>query len=111
MRDAPMTPEELKLAKDSSAQSLPGRFETASETAVTFAELYVYQLPADYFSLLPGRLNVVTAEQAQAAAQKYIPLDKITVLAVGDRAKMEEEMKKLNLGKTEIRDTSGKLVQ
>jgi len=111
MRDTPMAPEELKLAKDSSAQSLPGRFETASETAVTFAELYVYQLPADYFSLLPGQLNAVTAEQAQAAAQKYILLDKITVLAVGDRAKMEEEMKKLSLGKTEIRDTSGKLVQ
>lgn len=111
MRDTPMSADELKLAKDSSAQSLPGRFETASETAVSFAELYVYQLPANYFSLLPERLNSVTAEQAQAAAQKYIQLDQITVLAVGDRAKIEPEMRKLNLGKTEIRDTSGKLTQ
>ncbi len=111
MCDTLMSPEELKLAKDSIAQSLPGRFEHGSEAAGTFAELYVYQLPLDYFSLLPGRLNAVTAEQAQAAAQKYIQIDKIAVLAVGDRAKIEADMKKLDLGKTEVRDTEGKLVQ
>lgn len=110
MRDTQMKPEELQLAKDSSAQSLPGRFETASETAGTFTELYIFQLPLDYFSLLPARLNAVTAEQAQAAAQKYIQMDKITVIAVGDLAKIEADMKKLNLGKTEIRDTDGKIV-
>jgi zinc protease len=71
----------------------------------------VYQLPLDYFSLLPARLNAVTAEQAQVAAQKYIQPDKITVVAVGDLAKIEADMKKLNLGKTEIRDADGKLVQ
>jgi zinc protease len=111
MRDTLMTADELRLARDASAQSLPGRFETASETSGTFTELYVYQLPLDYFSALPTRLNAVTAEQAQAAAQKYIQPDKITVLAVGDLAKIEADMKKLNLGKTEIRDADGKLVQ
>jgi hypothetical protein len=30
---------------------------------------------------------------------------------VGDRAKIEPDLKKLNLGKIEIRDTEGKLVQ
>jgi len=110
MRDTPMSPEELKLAKDSISQSLPGRFEHSSEAASTFAELYVYSLPLDYFSLLPERINAITAEQAQAAAQKYIQPDKITVLAVGDRPKIEAGMKKLNLGKTEIRDTEGDLV-
>jgi zinc protease len=110
MRDTVMSPEELNLAKDSTAQSLPGRFETAAETAGSFAELYVYDLALDYFSLLPQRINAVTAEQAQAAAQKYIQMDKITVVAVGDRAKIEADMKKLNLGKTEIRDAEGKLI-
>ena len=110
MRDTLMSPEELKLAKDSISQSLPGRFEHGSEAAGTFAELYIYDLPLDYFSLLPGRLNAVTAEQAQTVAQKYIQLDKTTVLAVGDRAKIEADMKKLNLGKMEIRDADGKVV-
>jgi zinc protease len=109
MRDTQMTPEELKSAKDSIAQSLPARFEHAAETVGTFAEIYVYDLPLDYFSQLPAQLYAVTAEQVQAAAQKHIQLDKITVLAVGDRAKIEPSMKELKLGKMEIRDAEGKV--
>ena len=58
-----------------------------------------------------GDVRVVTVEQAQLMAQKYILPDKTIVLAVGDRAKIEEDMKKLNLGKVEIRDTEGKISQ
>jgi len=43
-------------------------------------------------------------------AQKYIQPEKMIVLAVGDRAKIEEDMKRLNLGKVEIRDADGKIV-
>jgi zinc protease len=110
MRDTQMTPEELKSAKDSIAQSLPARFEHAAETVGTFAEIYVYSLPLDYFSQLPAQLYAVTAAQVQAAAQKHIQLDKITVLAVGDRAKIEPSMKELKLGKMEIRDAEGKVI-
>jgi zinc protease len=110
MRDTLMTADELKSAKDAVAQSLPGRFEHAAETVGTFSEIYVYDLPLDYFSTLPGQYYAVTAEQAQAAALKYIQVDKIAVVAVGDRAKIEADMKKLNLGKVEVRDTEGKLV-
>jgi zinc protease len=111
IRDTPMAPEELKSAKDSIAQSLPGRFEHAAETVGTFAELYVYNLPLDYFSLLPAEIYAVTPELAQAAAKKYVQPEKMTVLAVGDRAKIEPGLKELNLGKTEIRDADGKLVK
>jgi zinc protease len=110
MRDTPMTPAELALSKDSIARSLPGRFERGTDAAATFAELFTYDLPLDYFSTLPDSINAVTAEQAQAAAQKYILPEKMIVLAVGDRAKIEEGLKKLNLGKVEIRDAEGKIV-
>ena len=107
MRDAPMSAEELKSAKDSIAQALPGRFEHAAEMVGTFAEIYVYDLPQDYFSTLPARIYAVTAEQAQAAAQKYIQPENTTVLAVGDRAKIEPGLKELKLGKLQIRDADG----
>ncbi len=110
MRDTQLTPAELILSKDSIARSLPGRFERGTEAAASFAELFTYDLPLDYFSTLPNRINAVTVEQAQAMAQKYIQPEKMIVLAVGDRAKIEEDMKKLNLGKVEIRDTDGKVV-
>jgi zinc protease len=110
MRETPMTLAELSLSKDSIARSLPGRFERGTSAAATFADLFTYDLPLDYYSTLPDRINAVTIEQAQAIAQKYIQPDKMVVLAVGDRAKIEEDMKKLNLGKVEIRDTDGKVV-
>ena len=110
MRDTQMTPAELLLSKDSIARSLPGRFERGTEAAGTFAELFTYDLPLDYFSALPDRINAVTIEQTQAMAKKYIQPEKTIVLAVGDRAKIEEDIKKLNLGKVEIRDTDGKVV-
>jgi zinc protease len=110
MRDTQMTVEELSLSKDSISRSLPGRFERGTDAAASFAELFTYDLPLDYYSTLPDRINAVTIQQAQAVAQKYIQPDKTIVLAVGDRAKIEAEMRKLNLGMTEIRDTDGKVI-
>jgi zinc protease len=110
MRETQMTPAEMLLSKDSITRSLPGRFERGTSAAGTFAELFTYDLPLDYFSTLPERINAVTPEQAQAVAQKYILPDRMIVLALGDRAKIEADMKKLNLGKVEIRDTDGKVV-
>jgi zinc protease len=65
----------------------------------------------DYFSLLPAQIYAVTPELAQAAAKNYVQPERMTVLAVGDRAKIEPGLKELNLGKMEIRDADGKLVQ
>src|SRR6516162_10132448 len=110
MRDTQLTPDELTLAKDSIAQSMPGRFESGEEAAGTIAQVYIYDFALDYFSLLPGKINAVTAPQARAAAQQYIQPDKMIVLAVGDRARIEPDLKKLNLGKIEIRDSDGRLV-
>jgi zinc protease len=111
MRETQMSADELRLAKDSMARSLPGRFERGTNAAGSFAELFIYDLPLDYFSTLSERINAVTIEQAQAMAQKYILPEKMIVLAVGDRAKIEEGLKKLNLGKAEIRDAEGKIVK
>src|SRR5467141_3986831 len=110
MRDTQMTPAELLLSKGSIARSLPGRFERGTDAAATFAELFTYDMSLNYFSTLPERINAVTTEQAPSMAKKYIVPEKMIVLAVGDRAKIEEDMKKLNLGKVEIRDADGKIV-
>jgi zinc protease len=110
MRDSLMTADEMRLSKDSITRSLPGRFERGTEAAGSFAELFTYDLPLDYYSNLPDKINAVTAERVQSVAEKYIHPEKMIVLAVGDRAKIEEDLKKLNLGKAEIRDAEGKIV-
>jgi zinc protease len=111
MIDAPIKPDELSLAKDSQARSLPGMFETSGGEAGALAEIYMYNLPRDYFSNLPSQLNAVTAEQAQAVAKKYLHPEEMILVCVGDRAKIEPELTKLDLGEIEIRDADGNAVK
>jgi zinc protease len=111
MIDTPMKADELSLAKDSQSRSLPGMFESSSEAARALSEIPLYSLPRDYFEKLPDRLNAVTVEDAEAAAQKYLHPDQLILICVGDRAKIEPELEKLDLGAIEIRDADGDIVQ
>jgi zinc protease len=111
MVDTPMTAEELALAKDSQARSLPGMFEGSSEAAGALAEIFSYDLAPDYYAKLPERLSAVTAEDAEVVAKKYLHPEQMILICVGDRAKIEPELKKLDLGSIEIRDADGKVVQ
>jgi zinc protease len=109
--DTPMKPEELTLAKDSQSRSLPGIFESSSGEAGALAEIVEYNLARDYFSKLPDQLNAVTAEDAEAVAKKYLHPDQLILVCVGDRAKIEPELVKLDLGAVEIRDADGNVVK
>jgi zinc protease len=111
MIDTPMKAEELSLAKDSQSRSLPGMFETNGGEAGALSEIFMYSLPRDYFSRLPEQLNSVTAEDAQAAAKKYLHPGQLILICVGDRAKIEPELLKLDLGAIEIRDADGNVVK
>jgi len=111
MMDTVMKADELSLAKDSQSRSLPGIFETNSGEAGALSEIFMYNLARDYFSNLPERLNAVTAEDAEGVAKKYLHPDQLILVCVGDRAKIEPELLKLDLGAVEIRDADGNIVK
>ena len=110
MRASPMTAEELAMAKDSLVRSLPSDFQTSSNVTASTANIYVFDLGLDYFSKYPARLSAVTIEQAKAAAEKYLVPEKMVVVAVGDRAKIQPPLQKLNLGSPEIRSADGSIM-
>ena len=109
MSDKPMSDDELRLAKDSLARSLPGTFETSTSAAASFSNVYVYDLGLDYFTRYAARVDAITTDQAQAVARKYLGPDKLIVVAVGDRAKIEPELRKLSLGAVEVMTPDGKV--
>ncbi|HEU4436884.1 MAG TPA: pitrilysin family protein, partial [candidate division Zixibacteria bacterium] len=106
-----VTPDELALSKQSLVRSLPGDFETSSSAAGTFSNLYIYDLGLDYYSKFPATVSAVDAATVQATAKKHLRLDKMVVVAVGDKTKIRPELEKLNLGSVEVRDTEGTLAQ
>jgi zinc protease len=110
IRTDPPTPAELKLAEDSELRSLPGEFETASFTGSLLGELFAYGLPANYYQTLPAEYLKLTPDAVEKTAIEYIHPDNLIVVAVGDRAKIEAGLQKLDLGPIEIRNESGDLV-
>jgi zinc protease len=47
-------------------------------------------------------VNAVTAAQALDAAKRYLKPEQLVVVAVGDRARIEPELRKLNIGPVRV---------
>jgi zinc protease len=105
----PLSAGELMAAKDSMGRTLPGLFETTQQTSRSTADLFIYNLPLDYFNVQPLKIDAVTPADVQQAAEKHLQPDAMIIVAVGDRSKIEPEIRKLNLGEIEIRDRQGNL--
>ena len=107
MAAEPMAAPELNMAKTSMVNSLPAAFETDADIAATMQNIYVYDLPQDYYVHYAEQVNAVTSDQALAMAKKYLDPGRLVVIAVGDRARIEPELRKLNLGTVEVRTGDG----
>ena len=110
MKDVQVSADELSLGKDSLVRSMPGRFETSAQAADSFSTVFVYALGLDYYSKYIERLGSIDGPAAHAAARKYLVPERLLVVAVGDRQKIEADLKKLNLGTIEYRDVEGRVV-
>jgi zinc protease len=107
MIDTPVTDAELTMGKGAMVRSLPSAFETSDSTVGTAAELYIYDLGWDYYAKFPAAVAAVTTASVQAAAKAHLRPDRMIVVCVGDRAKIEPGLKKLNLGAIEYRNADG----
>ena len=108
IRDSTLSPEEISLSKDFIVRSMAGRFETSPETVSSIGQLFVYNLPATYYRSFLAQIQAVSPQMVEAAAIKVLTPDAMIVVAVGDREKIEPELKKLNLGPIEYRDAEAK---
>jgi zinc protease len=106
----PVTAEQLRKAKDALANSIPAAFETSQNSVNSFSNIFVYDLGLDYYTRYAQRVNAVTAAQALDVAKKYVLPGRLVVIAVGDRAAIEADLRKLNLGPMEVRDAEGRPV-
>ncbi len=102
IRDTEVSPEELKTAKDAWALSLAGKFGTTADIAGTEGEIILYGLPFNYYGSLQDQIDGVAPADVQSVAKKYLHPESMVVIAVGDRTRIEAELKKLNLGPVEI---------
>jgi predicted Zn-dependent peptidase len=108
----PISAEELGKAKNYVALGYPENFQTISRIAIQLEEMLQYSLPENYFNNYMNDVLSVNAEQVHAAADKYIQPVQVAIIIVGDRQKIEQGVKDLNLGELKfytIEDVLGKV--
>ena len=110
MLEKEVTEEELRLAKESIARSLPAYFQTTSSTVATVGDLYLYDLPPDYYQELPKRITAMSASDVFQATKTHLQPDKMKVIAVGDRKAIDPQIAALKLGPIGYRSPDGRPV-
>jgi predicted Zn-dependent peptidase len=89
----PITDEELAVAKDALVQRLPGTFASVQAVNNAIVTLWTQDLPDDYYQQYGRRIAAITKEDVARVARRYIDLDHLTIVIVGDRAAIEAPLK------------------
>ncbi len=107
IRAAPVSDAELRLAKDQLERALARRFETDAQVVAELAALAVFDLPPDYWSTYAAKVEAVSAAEVQRVAKEHLDLPRMSLVLVGDRARIEGDSAKV-LGGFEILDSDGR---
>jgi len=88
IRNRAVPADELENAKRALVASFALNTENPNSAMSLATQIKEYNLPADYWDTYPQKIAAVTAADVQRVAQKYIPLDDIVIVAVGDATKI-----------------------
>ncbi len=98
--EAPVTPQELAVAKESLRNSFVFNFDTTGEIVRRLMTYEYYGYPRDFLEKYRTNVEKVTAEDIQRVARKYIHPDQLVVLAVGRQQDFDKPLSTLGETKT-----------
>ncbi len=94
IRDRTVPADELEGAKRALVAGFALGLESSAGLLSRAVQLRNYGLPADYWDRYPEAIMKVTAADVQRVARKYVPVDNIQIVAVGDGSKIREVVRK-----------------
>lgn len=98
----PMSVEDFERGKNYDALGYAADFETNGSIASALSDLVLYGLPDNYFNSYVDKALAVNKKSVEAVAKKYIDPKNMLIIIVGDKAKIEAGINKLNLGKITV---------
>jgi zinc protease len=106
-------PEEDEVARvmDETTLSLPGNWETAGSVAGSLAEMVRYGYDDDYWDKYADSVRGLSLNEVSQAAKDYVQPDHLVWVVVGDRGKIEEEVRSLEFGEVTFLDLDGNPVE
>jgi zinc protease len=103
----PPSDDELAQAKASLVQSLPESFASVGGVNGSIASIYTQGLPDDYYQQFARAVNAVTKEDVVRVATRYIDPDHLSIVIVGDRAKIEGPLAATGVAPVVLLDVDG----
>jgi zinc protease len=103
----PVSAEELTRAKSLRTLTLPGDWETNGAVAGAIVTQAANGLPADYWDTYADKVAGLSLDEVNKAAGEVVHPKQLIWVVVGDRAKIEAEVKALNLGPIHYIDADG----
>ena len=103
----PVTDEELTTAKDALVQSLPPAFASVASVNGAITSLWVQGLPEDYYQQYSKSVGAITKEDVLRVAKKYVDVDHLAIVIVGDRASIEVPLKATAIAPIAVLDDYG----
>jgi zinc protease len=104
----PVSDEELQTAKDALVQRLPSTFASVSGINAAITTIWTQGLPDDYYQRYAKAVAAITKEDVLRVAKKYIDLDHLAIVIVGDRASIEGPLKATGIAPIAYLDIEGK---
>jgi zinc protease len=108
--DRPITAEELTVAKEALVQRLPGTFASVDAINGAITMLWRQGLPDDYYQQYAKAIGAITAEDVVRVAKKYIDLDHLAIVIVGDRKTIEAPLKATGVAPIVLLDIEGNAI-
>lgn len=94
IRERPVPEDELDTAKRAIIASFALELERQASVLDHILTVREYGLPANYWDTFPAKVMAVTAADIQRVAKKYVPMDNLQLVAVGDASKIRSVLEK-----------------
>ncbi len=106
IRERPVPAEELEGAKRALVAGFALSLESSANALQNAMLAKEYGFPADYWDTYPQKVMEVTVADVQRVAKKYVPVDNVQIVAVGDAEKIRSALGKF--GSIEEYDAEGR---
>ena len=109
--DQPPTADELARVKDQRTLTLPGRWETNGAVMADLVQMVRFGLPDDHWETYVEAVRGLSLAEIRAEADRVLQPDRMIWVVVGDRARIEESIRELDLGGIRFLDADGNPVE
>ena len=98
IRENGATAEEVRVARDYLAGTLPLEMQTTEHIAARIAEMHTFGLDPDYFEHWRQHIGAVREDDVARVAREHLHLESMAIVVVGNAAAIEDDLRAADAG-------------